>query len=81
MPPVLIADGAGSPQAFSDASEWLAYETLVDPELDKAIDAIGVHGAPVLDAANPNGSVRAATTATSCPTHHWQARGWPRPPP
>jgi galactosylceramidase len=45
------------PDAFGGAAEALANETMSDPAgVGAAIDAIGVHGAPVQDASDPNGS-------------------------
>ena len=45
------------PDAFENAAQWLAYETMADPSgVGAAIDAIGVHGAPVADPAHPNAS-------------------------
>jgi hypothetical protein len=45
------------PDAFSGASETLAQKIIQDPSgIGAAVDAIGVHGGPVADPSNPNGS-------------------------
>ena len=45
------------PDAFTNAAEALAQKIIQDPTgVGAAVDAIGVHGGPVADPSNPNGS-------------------------